>query len=244
MSVLPLLIGWLLDWLLGDPLWLPHPVVGFGKAIAFADKKEDMTLRDAVISGISQRSASCAEKLLLTTKPLQIIEEYIIPALDVVGKNFENKTMFLPQLLMSAEAANAAFEVVKKAMPAQSESKGRVILATVKGDLHDIGKNIVKTMLQSYGYSVIDLGRDVDPERVLEEVKKTGIKFVGLSALMTTTVPSMKDTIKLLKENIFDIYTVVGGAVLTPETAAMIGADAYAENAMETVRLADKYFGK
>ena len=205
---------------------------------------ESMTLHDAVISGISQRASACAKELLLSTPPLEIIEKHIIPALDVVGRNFEKKIMFLPQLLMSADAANAAFEVVKAAMPEKKESKGEVIIATVKGDLHDIGKNIVKTMLQSYGYTVHDLGRDVDPERVLEEVGNTGIKFVGLSALMTTTVPSMRDTIKLLKDNYTDIYTVVGGAVLTPETAAMIGADAYAADAMETVRLADKYYNK
>ena len=168
----------------------------------------------------------------------------IIPALNEIGDSFEKKKAFLPQLLMSAEAATAAFEVIKKTLPKGSSSGRQFILATVKGDIHDIGKNIVKVMLESYGFEVIDLGRDVPPETVVETAAKTGCRLVGLSALMTTTVPSMEETVKQLKKRFPDCKVVAGGAVLTEEYAAMIGADKYAPDAMATVRYAEEYYSK
>ena len=171
-----------------------------------------------------------------------MINLHIIPALNEIGSQFEQKKAFLPQLLMSADAATAAFSRVKLHMP-QGRSNGKdVILATVKGDIHDIGKNIVRVMLESYGFKVYDLGRDVDPQAVLDCVKKTSCKLVGLSALMTTTVPSMEKTIALLHEYDKDIKVVVGGAVLTREYAEMIHADSYAKDAMDTVRYAESYY--
>ena len=202
-----------------------------------------VSLENAVIAGMKERSAEAARELLGLFAPTEIIRNNIIPALNTVGKSFEEKKIFLPQLLMSAEAATAAFEEVKSVMPDGESGKGDFIIATVHGDLHDIGKNIVKTMLQSYGFNVIDLGKDVLPEKVLEAVKTNNVKIVGLSALMTTTVPSMQETIELLKKEVPDVYVIVGGAVLTQETAEMIGADAYSEDAMETVKLAEKYYG-
>ena len=164
----------------------------------------------------------------------------LIPALDTVGKGFEEKTVFLPQLLMSAEAAKAAFESVRAALSTKDQqSKGKIILATVKGDIHDIGKNIVKVLLSNYGYDVIDLGKDVEPEVICDCALENDIGLVGLSALMTTTVPSMEETIKLLRERGARAKVVVGGAVLTQEYADMIGADYYAKDAMETVRYAE-----
>ena len=165
--------------------------------------------------------------------------------MDVVGKGFEAGTVFLPQLLMSADAAKAAFDVIKASMAGENqEIKGRIILATVKGDIHDIGKNIVKVMLENYGYEVIDLGKDVPPETIVAKAVEEDIKLVGLSALMTTTVVNMEETIKQLKEAKPDCRTVVGGAVLTQEYADMIGADHYAKDAMATVRYADEVFGQ
>ena len=175
-------------------------------------------------------------------EPLVLINEHIVPALDVVGRRFEDKTVFLPQLLMSAEAANAAFEEAKRKLPSTGEAGPPIVLATVKGDIHDIGKNIVKVLLENYGYRVIDLGRDVDPEVVLDETVKYEAKLVGLSALMTTTVPAMADTIKLIKENLPDVKIVVGGAVLTQDYADMISADHYARTAMEGVRYAEQVY--
>ena len=144
---------------------------------------------------------------------------------------------------MSAEAANAAFDEVKKKIPAGGREKGRIILATVKGDIHDIGKNIVKVLLQNYGYDVLDLGKDVPPETVVDAARRYGVRLIGLSALMTTTVPAMRETIRLLKERRVDAKVVVGGAVLTQEYADAIGADCYARDAMETVRYAEAFFG-
>ena len=152
--------------------------------------------------------------------------------------------MFLPQLLMSAEAAKAAFEQVKAALPAGSGNGPALVLATVKGDIHDIGKNIVKVLLENYGYRVIDLGKDVPPQTVADAVKEHHIKLVGLSALMTTTVPAMAETIALLRETAPDCKVVVGGAVLTQEYADQIGADRYAPGAMDTVRYAEEILGK
>ncbi len=204
-----------------------------------------ITLSDAIIKGLKAEARELTKALIIDTPPLEIVNNYIITALDKVGENYEKGISFLPQLLMSAETANVAFEVVKEKIPSSDATgKGGFIIATVKGDIHDIGKNIVKVILQNYGYRVCDLGKDVAPEAVLDAVKKTGIKLVGLSALMTTTVPSMEQTIKLLKEYDPDIKVVVGGAVLTEEYAKMINADKYARDAMETVRYTQEIYGE
>jgi len=199
-------------------------------------------LKGAIVKGLKEEAGLLAAKELELVDGLTLINEQIVPALDIVGVCFENKTMFLPQLLMSAEAAKSAFDEVKKKITAGSGNKASVILATVKGDIHDIGKNIVKVILENYGYNVIDLGKDVDPEIVVNEAIEKDIKLVGLSALMTTTVPAMEETIKLLHEKKPDCKVVVGGAVLTQEYADMIHADKYAKNAMETVRYAEELF--
>jgi 5-methyltetrahydrofolate--homocysteine methyltransferase len=204
----------------------------------------DEPLKNAIIKGLKEQAYSKATELLKTTQPMDVINHQIIPALDIVGKGFEEKTVFLPQLLMSAEAATAAFEAVKSVMNISgNENSNKIILATVKGDIHDIGKNIVKVLLQNYGFSVIDLGRDVPPEAVRDCAIENNIKLVGLSALMTTTVPSMEETIKLLRQADPEIKIMVGGAVLTQEYADMIGADYYAKDAMGAVRIAEKFFG-
>ncbi|MBQ8028892.1 MAG: homocysteine S-methyltransferase family protein [Clostridia bacterium] len=198
----------------------------------------------SIIKGIKNKAFDEAKTLLKTEAPLDIINNHIVFALDIVGEKFENKKMFLPQLLMSAEAAGSAFEAVKEAISSESAKKDKIILATVKGDIHDIGKNIVKVLLQNYGYDVIDLGKDVSPEAVVEAAKSHKAKLVGLSALMTTTVEAMKETIELLKKEIPDVVTIVGGAVLTEEYAEMIGADKYAKDAMRAVRFAEEFFQK
>ncbi|MBR3536594.1 MAG: homocysteine S-methyltransferase family protein [Oscillospiraceae bacterium] len=194
----------------------------------------------AVQSGLKQDGARITEKLLETTDAMKIIDEVLIPALDKTGADFEKGTIFLPQLILSAGVAQAAFEVIKSKMPNDGEkvSKGKVVLATVKGDIHDIGKNIVKVLLENYGYDVIDLGRDVEYEAVVEAATPEDVKLVGLSALMTTTLKSMEETIKLVKERRPDIKVVVGGAVLTPEFAEKIGADFYSRDAKQTVDIA------
>ena len=200
-------------------------------------------LKTAVIKGVKETAVKAAEILSETTAPLEIIDKFVIPALDEIGTAFENKKAYLPQLLMSAEAASAAFEVIKRKIPDKAGENGKkFVIATVKGDIHDIGKNIVKVMLESYGFNVIDLGRDVDPEIVVETALKESCRLVGLSALMTTTVPSMERTIALLHKADPDIKVVVGGAVLTQEYADMIKADCYAKDAMETVRYAEKFY--
>lgn len=199
-------------------------------------------LQNAIVKGLKDRAATLTEKLLESASPLCIVEGEIIPALDTVGIGFENKTVYLPQLLMSAEAAKAAFEVVKGAMSSDAGTPKRCkfVLATVKGDIHDIGKNIVKLLLQNYGFSVSDLGKDVPPERVVEETVRLRAPIVGLSALMTTTVPAMEETIRLLREKAPWCRVIVGGAVLTKEYADAIGADHYAKDAMEAVRYAEQ----
>lgn len=201
-------------------------------------------LMHAIIKGLKEKAGAIAAKLVTELDPLEVVNTQIIPALDTVGKGFEEKTVFLPQLLMSADAAKMAFESVKAALSNTDQpSKGSVILATVKGDIHDIGKNIVKVLLSNYGFDVIDLGKDVPPETVRDCAVNKNIKLVGLSALMTTTVPSMEETIKLLRKSCPETKVVVGGAVLTQEYADMIGADCYAKDAMETVRYAEEIFG-
>jgi 5-methyltetrahydrofolate--homocysteine methyltransferase len=169
----------------------------------------------------------------------------LIPALDNVGKGFEKGTIFLPQLLMSAEAAKQAFEVLKESMSLEGEQdikKEKIVLATVKGDIHDIGKNIVKVLLQNYSFDVIDLGKDVSAERIVDTVLEQNVQLVGLSALMTTTVVSMEECIKLLREKTPNCKVMVGGAVLNQEYADMIGADFYGKDAMQSVYYAQKVF--
>ncbi len=201
-------------------------------------------LQDAIIRGLSGEAGKAAKEALCSTEPLALVQERIVPALDTVGRGFEEKRIFLPQLLMSAEAAKAAFEQVKAALPAGSGNGPALVLATVKGDIHDIGKNIVKVLMENYGYRVIDLGKDVSPTAVAEAVTTHDIKLVGLSALMTTTVPAMAETIALLRQVAPHCKVVVGGAVLTQEYADQIGADRYAPGAMDTVRYAEEILGK
>ena len=203
------------------------------------------SLADSIRFGMAERAAQQArDRLVAGEDAMAIINDTLIPALDAVGKGFEAGTLFLPQLLMSADAAKAAFGVVKDALSGQPRAtKGTMILATVKGDIHDIGKNIVKVLLENYGYEVIDLGKDVAPETVARAAKARSVKLVGLSALMTTTVASMEQTIRLLRRECPGTKVVVGGAVLTRDYAAQIGADRYAREAMDTVRYADEVFG-
>lgn len=204
----------------------------------------NMTLYKAITRGLKEQAGHLTHQLLPATKPLDIINNHIIPALDEVGKGFEAKTIFLPQLLVSAEAAKASFDVLKQFMIKEGivqEKKGKIILATVKGDVHDIGKNIVKVLLQNYGYDVIDLGKDVEPQLVVDTVIENNVKLVGLSALMTTTVANMETTIKRLKKSA-QCKIMVGGAVLNQEYAKEIGADFYSPDAMGSVRYADEVF--
>ena len=197
-------------------------------------------LMDAVIKGLKEKAVEATKELLFAKAPLDIVNEDIIPALNKVGEGFEKNIIFLPQLLTSAEAAKCAFEQIKAVSAKESgNAKGKFILATVHGDIHDIGKNIVKLLLQNYGFEVIDLGKDVPPEVIVKTAVETGAPLVGLSALMTTTVPAMEETIKQLRAHAPFCKIVVGGAVLTEEYAASIGADKYARDAMETVRYAE-----
>lgn len=211
-------------------------------APAIEKTKEEYSseLQTAIIKGLRDKAGEITKALLSATEPLSLVNREIIPALNIVGKGFEEKKFYLPQLLMSAEAAKAAFEVIKSAMPSEKTTKGDFVLATVKGDIHDIGKNIVKLLLENYGYRVIDLGKDVSPEEIADTVLKTGAKALGLSALMTTTVMSMEETIALVRKKAPFCKIIVGGAVLTPEYAEKIGADAYAKDALEAVRFAER----
>lgn len=197
-------------------------------------------LQKAIVKGLKDQAAEVTGQLLGSTDALEIIQQEIIPALDIVGKGFEEKTVYLPQLLMSAEAAKASFEVIKASMPSgQSIDKFPMVIATVHGDIHDIGKNIVKLLLENYGFKVIDLGKDVPPADILAAVIEHKAPVCGLSALMTTTVPAMEETIKLLTAKAPWCKVVVGGAVLNEDYANRIGADKYAKDAMDTVRFAD-----
>lgn len=200
----------------------------------------ELTLREAIEKGLKDKAGHAAEELTKTMTGLEIIDREIVPALDAVGQRFEAKTLFLPQLLMSADAAKAAFEVIKSHMDGQAseQSKLTIVIATVKGDVHDIGKNIVKVLLENYGFHVIDLGKDVPPENVVDAVKRENAGLVGLSALMTTTVANMKETIEQLHRETPGVKIMVGGAVLTQEYADMIGADFYGADAMASVRYA------
>ena len=211
---------------------------------AAATTVSEMGLYDAIVKGLQgpARKAAASE-LEAGNKPLDIINKYMIPALDFVGNGFEKKTLFLPQLLMSADAAKAAFEVIREAVGVGETQGETVVIATVHGDIHDIGKNIVKVLLENYGYRVLDLGKDVPVEAVVDAAKDSNAKVVGLSALMTTTVGAMEETINALHKEC-DCQIVVGGAVLTQEYADTIGAEHYAANAVSAVNYVNEIFGK
>lgn len=207
---------------------------------------QEMTLHRAIVKGLKEQAGRLTDAALQDTPPLDIINGALIPALDEVGQGFEKGTLFLPQLLMSADAAKEAFDRIKTDLAKkgiQEEKKGSIILATVKGDIHDIGKNIVKVLLENYGFEVIDLGKDVPPETIVQTAVEKNIRLVGLSALMTTTVGSMEETIKQLRR-VHDCKVMVGGAVLNPEYAEAIGADFYSKDAMGSVRYAEKLFSE
>ena len=203
-------------------------------------------LFEAARRGLKAEARAAADAALTMREPLDVVNTSLIPALDAVGDGFEKGTVFLPQLLQAATAAQAAFEAIKAKIAASGQaqgSKGKIVIATVKGDVHDIGKNIVRVILENYGYDVLDLGRDVDPERVVEAVRQTGAKLVGLSALMTTTVPNMQATIEALHAANLDCKVMVGGAVLTPDYARDIGADYYCKDAKASADLAKQLLG-
>ena len=203
------------------------------------------TIEYAIIKGLKEQTILKTKELLQTKTEIEIINEHLIPALDIVGKAFEQKKIYLPQLLMSAESVKAGFSIIKDNLiqsGKKEEPKGEVVIATVKGDIHDIGKNIVKVLLENYSFKVYDLGKDVEPQEIVNLCVEKNIKFVGLSALMTTTVPAMEETIKLLKDKCPDCKVCVGGAVLTQEYADMIGADFYGKDALDTVKFAQQIF--
>ena len=204
-----------------------------------AAETQETSLKDLVIKGERARAVECTKALLQTTSALDIINEQLVPALDTVGEKFEAGTFFLPQLMTSAEAAKAAFDAIREQTPSISADKGPIALATVKGDIHDIGKNIVKMLLENYGYKVIDLGRDVEPQTIVDKALEHGCKVVGLSALMTTTVKNMEETVRLLHEQAPDIKVMVGGAVLSQAYADTMGADFYAKDATMSARFAE-----
>ena len=217
-----------------------------GAAPAAPAAGEARTLEQIVISGLKGEAGPAARSLLETRDPMEVVDEILIPALDRVGADFETGRVFLPQLIQAAGAAQAAFEVIRDRLSGQvgaAAGKGPVVLATVKGDIHDIGKNIVKVLLENYGYTVIDLGKDVDPAAVAQAARKHQAPLVGLSALMTTTLKSMEDTITLLHQEGLPCKVVVGGAVLTPDYAKQIGADFYARDAKESVDVARQVIG-
>ncbi len=228
------------DYIASAEQWIPAAAA----AAAPAQNQEEArpALQQAIIKGFKEKAAQLTKELILSTAPLELVNNEIIPALNIVGEGFEKKTVYLPQLLMSAEAAKAAFEEIKGFMVSgeKAAGKGPIVLATVQGDIHDIGKNIVNLLLENYGFDVLDLGKDVPPQAVVDRVMELRAKIVGLSALMTTTVPAMEETIRLLKEQAPWCKVVVGGAVLTKEYADKIGADFYAKDAMETVRFAER----
>jgi len=222
---------------------LPQMAVPVTSGVSVTSKREAEVLTElqtAIVKGLKEQAAACTKKQLQSEAALEIVQGEIIPALNTVGERFEQKTVYLPQLLMSAEAAKAAFECIKATVSTEGTQNGcAFVLATVKGDIHDIGKNIVKLLLENYGFEVYDLGRDVPPEQIASEVLRLHAPMVGLSALMTTTVPAMEETIKQLRRDAPWCKVIVGGAVLTREYAAMIGADYYAKDAMDTVRYAE-----
>lgn len=207
--------------------------------------EKQTTLFAAIKGGLAQKSYDLTVAELMSSEPQQVVANILVPALDEVGKGFENKTLFLPQLIKSAEAAQNAFAAIKEKLSLTGEvrdPKGKILLATVKGDIHDIGKNIVKVMLENYGYEVVDLGRNVECELIVATAKEQNIKLIGLSALMTTTVPAMENIIKLVKASEMPCKIMVGGAVITAEYAKQINADYYADDAMGSVSIAEKVF--
>lgn len=229
----------------------PMPAGASNQAISSTGAKTEgvsvqNTLEYAIENGLKNDGARITEEMLQTESAMTIINEHLIPALDKAGSQFETGKIFLPQLIMAADVAQAAFKVIKEYLSKNSGenvSKGKIVLATVKGDIHDIGKNIVKVLLENYGYTVIDLGKDVDYQAVVDAAIEHQVKLVGLSALMTTTLVSMEKTINLLRENNVDCKVMVGGAVLTPSYAEKIGADFYSKDAKESVDIAKKVLG-
>ncbi len=223
----------------------PTPVAQTVTSVKQAGKAVtgNLSLTDCIVKGLKEQAYKATKDELGTKDTMEIINGELVPALDIVGKGFEKGTVFLPQLLMSAEAAKAGFEAIKEYVSSQGtnqEKKATIVIATVKGDIHDIGKNIVKVLLENYGYDVIDLGKDVPPKTVVDKVIETHAPLVGLSALMTTTVVSMEETIKKLHESAPWCKIMVGGAVLTQEYADMIGADFYGKDAMQSVYYAEE----
>ncbi|MBE5798764.1 MAG: homocysteine methyltransferase [Clostridiales bacterium] len=207
---------------------------------------EQMNIAEAIAKGMKAEAQSIAREMLKDIAPLDLVEQHLIPALDLVGARYESQQIFLPQLMNAANASGAAFDEVRKAMSSGGEptkGKGPIVLATVEGDIHDIGKNIVRTVLENYGFHVIDLGRDVPAEKVLSAVREHQAKLIGLSALMTTTVPSMQRTIELLRTKGVNVPVIVGGAVLTPDYAREIGADYYAKDAKQSADIAKEILG-
>ena len=205
------------------------------------------TLEEAILRGLKEDAGRMAKEALRTEDELALVERRLIPALDRVGEDYEKGKVFLPQLLSAAQAAQAVFEVIRASIAekgADPVKKGRLILATVHGDIHDIGKNIVKTVLENYGYEVIDLGKDVPPETVADAALREGVRLVGLSALMTTTLPAMEETIRQLRALPDPPVVMVGGAVLTPEYAVRMGADYYSKDARQSVEIAREVFGQ
>ena len=207
---------------------------------------ETLTLQQAVMRGLKGDAARIAKEMLSETQPLMLVQEHLIPALDRVGEDYEKGVFFLPQLLSAAQAAQAVFEVIRAAIAesgGESVKKDKLLIATVRGDVHDIGKNIVRTVLENYGYDVIDLGRDVPPETIRDTVVREQVRLVGLSALMTTTLPAMEETIRLLHTLPDPPRIMVGGAVVTPDYAAHMQADYYARDARQAVEIAKEVLG-
>jgi len=239
------------EWIASYTDWSPAAPSATGgqrttAASAGTNASSESTLASAIRHGLKSDAAAMAKSSLAGGKaPLDLIDGEIVPALETVGRGFESGRVFLPQLLMAAEAAGAAFEVVRTALPQQEAGsvKGPVVMATVKGDIHDIGKNICRALLENYGFKVIDLGRDVPPEKVVETARRENARLVGLSALMTTTVGAMEETVRLVHKELPCCKVTVGGAVLTEDYAARIGADNYSKDAMGLVRYAEGLFG-
>lgn len=224
---------------------VPVPVQNAAAQPAAVPAEPGEALEQAISTGLCESAARYAAQLLESMDSMGLVERHVIPPLDRVGEGFEAGRLFLPQLIQAAQAAQAAFAVIRKRLSATGSpgGKGPLVLATVKGDVHDIGKNIVKLMLENHGWTVIDLGRDVPPNRILEAVLKNGAPLAGLSALMTTTLPAMAETIALLHQEAPGCRIIVGGAVLTAEYAAQIGADGYSKNAQEAVETAERLLG-
>ncbi len=214
------------------------------KQEAVREVKEERTLFDCILEGRREEGVRKTREALEKSPALTIVDEQFVPALNAVGERYERGEIFLPQLMRSAEVVKAAFDVIRDAtaQAGASESKGAIVIATVEGDVHDIGKNIARMMLENYGYDVHDLGKDVKPESVVEAARETGARLVGLSALMTTTLGGIRRTIEALRENKLPCRVMVGGAVLSEEYARMVGADYYAKDARAGVRIAAEVY--